>query len=245
MTEKTIFPLYLESALGRLDTAKTIHLENAGKLDETETAISRAREQKAELEQENGSSGSAWRDAFRAGGAVLTDELKNSHIERVARRELAQECDNLAEVLEYERDRLRGSCDGTARAYRQAHLDVLMQYAGHELEEALKKTCGALVRAMKLKILALDNPLANTTGHQGYVAPETAVMQEVKAWLEQQVSAHHIRLADEPVLYKTGLSSASLPHMEYGLADSPGKRKAYQEKLRQRGADLKARGLLS
>ena len=98
---------------------------------------------------------------------------------------------------------------------------------------------------MILKRLALDNPLANTTGHQGYVAPETAVMQGDKAWLEQQVRTHHIRHADEPVLYKTGLSSASLPHMEYGLADSPGKRKAYQDKLRQRGADLKARGLLS
>ncbi|WP_312632901.1 glyco3, capsid size determination Sid domain protein [Pseudescherichia sp.] len=70
-------------------------------------------------------------------------------------------------------------------------------------------------------------------------------MQEFKAWLEQQVSAYHIRLADEPMLYKIGLLSASLPHMKYGLADSLDKRKVHHEKLRQRGADLKARGLLS
>jgi hypothetical protein len=63
---------------------------------------------KNELEQENGTDSGAWRTAFRAGGAVITDELKQRHIERVTRRELAQECDNMAEVLSFELDSLRG-----------------------------------------------------------------------------------------------------------------------------------------
>jgi hypothetical protein len=62
---------------------------------------------KKELEQENGNDSGAWRAAFRAGGAVMTDELKQRHMERVARRELAQECDNMNEVLAFELDRLK------------------------------------------------------------------------------------------------------------------------------------------
>ncbi|STV96518.1 phage capsid and scaffold protein [Klebsiella michiganensis] len=45
---------------------------------------------------------------------MLTDELKSGHIERVARRELAQECDNLTEVLAFERDLLKVACNSTA-----------------------------------------------------------------------------------------------------------------------------------
>ncbi|ECI7225283.1 glycoprotein 3, partial [Salmonella enterica subsp. enterica] len=85
----------------------------------------------------------------------------------------------------------------------------------------------------------------NTTGHQGYTEPEKVVMQQVKDRLEQAVKGCNIRLTDEPVLFKTGLSTSTLPHMEYGVAATPGQRKVWQEKMREREADLKARGLLS
>ena len=111
---------------------------------------------------------------------MLTDELKQQHLVRVASRELAQECHRLAEVLAFDSDRLKASCDISARKYRQAHHNVLSEYAGKELDKALREACGALVRAMKLKMLALGNPLANTVGIQGYVEPDKAVMQEVK-----------------------------------------------------------------
>ncbi len=129
--------------------------------------------------------------------------------------------------------------------YRQAHHSVLSQYAEHELNTALRDTCSALVRAMKLNILVLNNPLANITGHQGYIEPEQTVMQQVKAWLELAVKGCNIRLTDEPVLFKTGLSASTLPHMEHDVAATPGQRKVWQEKMREREADLKARGLLS
>lgn len=121
---------------------------------------------------------------------------------------------------------------------------MLSEYAGKELDNALRQTCGALVRAMKLKMLALGNPLANTVGIQGYVEPDKAVMQEVKTWLERAVKDCHIRLVDEPVLFKAGLSAETLAHMNYGVAVTPGQRQAYFNKLREREADLKTRGLL-
>lgn len=147
-------------------------------------------------------------------------------------------------MLAYDSDRLKASCDITARKYRQAHHNVLSEYAGKELDNALRDTCGALVRAMKLKMLTLGNPLANTVGIQGYVEPDKAVMQEVQAWLKRAVNDCHIRLADEPVLFKTGLSAETLPHMDYGVAATNGQRQAFFNKLREREADLKARGLL-
>lgn len=240
----TTIPDYLKPAFQKLDAARAAHLENARQMDDTTTAMTRTKEQKAELEKASGSEASVWRTAFRAGGALLTDELKQQHLARVASRELAQECDRLAEVLAYDSDRLKASCDISAREYRQAHHNVLSGYAGKELDNALRDTCGALVRAMKLKMLTLGNPLANTVGIQGYVEPDKAVMQEVKTWLERAVKDCHIRLADEPVLFKAGLSAEKLAHMNYGVAVTNGQRQAYFNKLREREADLKARGLL-
>lgn len=245
MTQSAVIPDYLKPSMERLETAREAHLTNARRMDETTTAISQVQTQKNELEQENGNDSGAWRAAFRAGGAVITDELKQLHIARVARRELAKECDSMNEVLSFELDTLKGACDRTARAYRQAHHGVLSQYAEHELDVALRESCGALVRAMKLSILVKENPLANTIGHQGYVEPEHAIMHEVKTWLEQAVKSCNIRLTDEPVLFKTGLSASTLPHMDHDVAPTPVQRKVWQEKMREREADLKARGILS
>ncbi|HCN1534803.1 TPA: glycoprotein 3, partial [Escherichia coli] len=103
----------------------------------------------------------------------------------------------------------------------------------------------ALVRAMHLSILVQENPLANTTGHQGYVAPDKAVMQQVKSSLEQKIKQMQISLTGEPVLRLTGLSAATLPHMDYEVAGTPAQRKVWQDKIDQQGAELKARGLLS
>lgn len=100
MTQTAVIPDYLKPAMERLETARSAHLANASRMDETTTAISRANA-KNELEQENGNDSGAWRAAFRAGGAVITDELKQRHLARVARRELAQECDSMNEVLSF------------------------------------------------------------------------------------------------------------------------------------------------
>ncbi|HHL1960629.1 TPA: glycoprotein 3, partial [Klebsiella pneumoniae] len=125
MTDTPFIPDYLKPALERLAAARAAHLEQARRMEDTLTAITRAEEQKAALEQDNGSDTRTWRAAFRAGGAMLTDELKSGHIERVARRELAQECDNLTEVLAFERDQLKATCNSTAKTFRQAHHAVL------------------------------------------------------------------------------------------------------------------------
>ena len=244
MTDTPFIPDYLKPAFSRLDKAKATHTENARKLDETTTAIARTAEQKAGLEQESGSDMSEWRSAFRAAGSVLTDELRNRHLMRVASRELAQECDNLTEVLAFERDLLKVACNSTARAFRQAHHAVLSQYAKEELDRALNDTLGPLVRAMVLKADVMANPLANTIGHQGYTEPEKEVMHQVVTFLTRKVSDFSVTPADEPVLSLTGFPAVALPHMDHDAASTPGQLKVWQEKIRQREADLKARGLL-
>ncbi|HEI4578264.1 TPA: hypothetical protein SI919_005319, partial [Escherichia coli] len=107
MSDNTI-PEYLQPALAQLEKARAAHLENARLMDETITAIERAEQEKNALAQADGNDADDWRTAFRAAGGVLSDELKQRHIERVARRELVQEYDNLAVVLNFERERLKG-----------------------------------------------------------------------------------------------------------------------------------------
>lgn len=80
---------------------------------------------------------------------------------------------------------------------------------------------------------------------KGYVAPDKAVMQQVKSSLEQKIKQMQISLTGEPVLRLTGLSAATLPHMDYEVAGTPVQRKVWQDKIDQQGAELKARGLLS
>ncbi|HEJ1038490.1 TPA: hypothetical protein SLT50_005006, partial [Escherichia coli] len=84
MSDNTI-PEYLQSALAQLEKARAAHLENARLMDETVTAIERAEQEKNALAQADGNDADDWRTAFRAAGGVLSDELKQRHIERVAR----------------------------------------------------------------------------------------------------------------------------------------------------------------
>ncbi len=131
MSDNTI-PEYLQPALAQLEKARAAHLENARLMDETITAIQTGRgQEKNALTQADGNDADDWRTAFRAAGGVLSDELKQRHIERVARRELVQEYDNLAVVLNFECERLKGACDSTATAYRKAHHHLLSLYAEH------------------------------------------------------------------------------------------------------------------
>lgn len=97
---------------------------------------------------------------------------------------------------------------------------------------------------MVLKADVIANPLANPIGHQGYIEPEKEVMQQVATFLTGKVSAFSFTPADEPVLSLTGFPVVALPHIDDDAASTPGERKVWQEKMRQREADLKARGLL-
>ncbi len=165
---------------------------------------------------------------------------------RVASRDLAQECDALAGGLAFERDKLDGACGDSARAYRQAHERVLREYSSHELDRALRESCGAFVRAMKLKLMARSGALENEAAAAvGYEEPEKAIMNELAAWLKNAAQACHIRLNHEPVLYRTGLSAETLPHMDTTRASTPAARYKFHQEMRDREADLKARGLLS
>lgn len=76
--------------------------------------------------------------------------------------------------------------------------------------------------------------LANTTCLEGYVEPEQAIIQHLKAWLEQAVKDCNIRLTNESILFKTGLSASTLPHMNHDVATTPGQRKVWLEKMRER-----------
>ncbi len=84
------------------------------------------------------------------------------------------------------------------------------------------------------------------------------LLAEGGAWLAQsfrtlrgsltpKMKAEHSRriasreLADE---FNGRIPGVALPHIDHDAASTPGERKVWQEKMRQREADLKARGLL-
>ena len=70
-------------------------------------------------------------------------------------------------------------------------------------------------------------------------------MQQVKSSLEQKIKQMQISLTGEPVLRLTGLSAATLPHMDYEVAGTPAQRKVWQDKIRPAGRQSLRPGLLS
>ncbi|ACY86251.1 hypothetical protein ETAE_3420 [Edwardsiella piscicida] len=88
--QETAIPAVLDNAFQALENAKTHHLNNVHRMDEIQHAIEQAKQQKTRLEQTGLDDTQAWREQFLRNGAVLTDALKQQHMERVARRELMQ-----------------------------------------------------------------------------------------------------------------------------------------------------------
>lgn len=242
--QETAIPAVLDKAFQVLESAKTHHLDNVHRMDEIQHAIEQAKQQKTRLEQTGLDDTQAWREQFLRNGAVLTDALKQQHMERVARRELMQECENAAEVLAYELEQGKGTCCSSAKAYRDAHFSLLNDYVQREFETTLSQGAPALIRAIKLKIFALQQQRYRA-GHHDIESAEKEVLAEISRWLKVQVDQYEIRLNDEPVLYKIGLSPSPLPHMDYELAATPAQSMRFYEEMQQRKAQLQARGLIA
>jgi hypothetical protein len=81
MTQTAIIPDYLKPSIERLETARSAS-HQCPTYGRNHDGNPPGANPKNELEQENGTDSGAWRTAFRAGGAVITDELKQRHIAR-------------------------------------------------------------------------------------------------------------------------------------------------------------------
>ena len=217
------------------------HTANAGELDNIDTAINRAKEQKASTEAENQLSDTDWRARFLAARGEMTEELKNQQLHRLAQRELAQEYDGLLAQLEIEQLRQKAKCSASAKDCCDAHAGALRDYAEWEFNQALNSISTNLIRAIKLKRHMLDITTSEYKQGHAYQKPEKVVMDLITNNLREKADNYRFDMSNEPVLSSLGLNTPSLPHADFAPVSSPAKRTIFFRELKEKEDALKTR----
>ncbi|MEQ9997950.1 capsid size determination protein [Pectobacterium versatile] len=217
------------------------HTVNAGELDNIDTAIARAKEQKTNTEAENQLSDTDWRARFLAARGEMTEELKNQQLQRLAQRELAQEYDGLLAQLEIEQLRQKAKCYASAKDCCNAHASALRDYAEWEFNQALNTISANVIRAIKLKRHMLDITTSEFTQGLAYQNPEKVVMDLVTEKLKAKTNNYRFDMSNEPVLSSLGLNVPSLPHSDFEPVASPARRMKFFRELKEKEEALKTR----
>ncbi|MBA5205505.1 capsid size determination protein [Pectobacterium aroidearum] len=217
------------------------HTANAGELDNIDTAINRAKEQKANTEAENQLSDTDWRARFLAARGEMTAELKNQQLQRLAQRELAQEYDGLLAQLEIEQLRQKAKCSASAKDCCDAHASALRNYAEWEFNQALNSISTNLIRAIKLKLHMLDITTSEYKQGHAYQKPEKVVMDLITNNLREKADNYRFNMSNEAVLSSLGLNAPSLPHSYFEPVASPAQRMKFFRELKEKEDALKTR----
>ncbi|WP_323666401.1 capsid size determination protein [Pectobacterium punjabense] len=217
------------------------HTVNASELDNIDTAIARAKEQKTNTEAENQLSDTDWRARFLAARGEMTEELKNQQLQRLAQRELAQEYDGLLAQLDIEQLRQKAKCHASAKDCCNAHASALRDYAEWEFNQALNTISANVIRAIKLQRHMLDITTSEFTQGLAYQNPEKVVMDLVVEKLKAKTNNYRFDMSNEPVLSSLGLNVPSLPHSYFEPVASPARRMKFFNELKEKEEALKTR----
>ncbi|MGK7246614.1 hypothetical protein ACSPAH_16850 [Buttiauxella agrestis] len=175
---------------------------------------------------------------------MMTGELKQQHIERIANREMITELDSLIQELELDEEKHKIMCSSYGASLRGAHTNALVALADKELSQSLSALDG-VVRAVKLKRMALSAEQARAT-HNGRFSEyeidiDKSVYAEIRAFLEPRVTKYAFDMASEPELSVIGLSPELSKYMDETLA-SPVKRHVAFSEIKRKESLLKKKG---
>ena len=228
-----------EGAFQHFEQAKAAFAQEKQALDEIESSIARCAQEKETANSEIKENEESWRSRFRKSRGVMTDELKNAHSQRAVQQGLVKEFDDLIEELSVEKESAMLHCANAGDALISAHRSALNAYADHQWRLAINNLSPALVRAVKLKLLALSNVSYQETQSGHYVEPAKIISAEIGKALIVAARIGQLNMDAEPVLEKIGTHSPALPGVDVALLQSPIKRQLLARKLTERAASKK------
>lgn len=241
MENKTTKQQYVQQAIQHFCAVNKEHGQVVADMENIEASIASCREQKQHAEAQSQQDDNGWRELFRKARGVMTGELKQQHIERIANREMIAELDNLIQELELDEARQKIMCSGSGATLRKAHTHALGALADKELSQSLSALDG-VVRAVKLKRLALSAEQAETTSNGRFseyeIDIDKRVFAEIRSYLEPRVEKYTFDMAKEQELATIGLQPGLSKYMNDELA-SPVKRKVAYEEIRRKESQLK------
>ncbi|MCU1793230.1 capsid size determination protein [Pectobacterium polaris] len=241
--EKSVTPPdVLKKTADEYQKRRAEHFANASELDNIDTAIARAKEQKANTESENQLSDTDWRARFLAARGEMTEELKNQQLQRLAQRELAQEYDGLLAQLEIDQLKQKAKCHHSAKECRDAYKTALFQYANWEFNQAINNISEDLIRAIKLYRHMYDVTTSEFTEGLAYQNPDNRVMNQVIDHLMVKSNKYQFNMDNEPELSSLRLYQPALPHSDFPPVSTLCQNTKFWRELKEKEEALKTRG---
>ncbi|WP_405081086.1 capsid size determination protein [Pectobacterium versatile] len=241
-TDKPAVVDYVKKTADGYQKSRAEHFANVNDLDNINTAIERAKEQKANAEAENQLSDSDWRARFLAARGEMTEELKNQQLQRLAQRELAQEYDGLLAQLEIDQLKQKAKCHHSAKECWRDYNSALFQYADREFKQAMNNISEELIRAIKLYRHMYDVTTSEFTEGLAYQDPDKRVINQVIDYLMVKSNKYQFDMENEPELSSLRLYRPALPHSDFPPVSTPCQNMKFWRELKEKEEALKARG---
>lgn len=221
MTTTTSNSSDIDGYLNHFDAMKSAHTEAMLKLNDIGQALTRCKKDLEATQEKSKEDETSWRSRFRSLRGEITQEMKQEHTQRIVQRELAQEYSALIDEMELDQQFAMLSCCTSGKNYIRAYNDTFVAYAESQWNAAMRSLSPTLVRAIKLKRMALSIEGEGKSNQLGYVEPEQAIKQLLSEKLTDAAASAVIDIKGEPILEKIGLRRPALTGVDmkiFGLS---------------------------
>lgn len=217
---------------------KAAHTAQMLKLNDVNASITRCEKERSEAIESGKEAESDWRTRFRSLRGAITPEMRAQHSQRIASRELAEEFTALIGELDLDKQSEMLKAVATARSYVNAHHTAFTEYAESQWNAAMRNISPTLLRAIKLKHMALKLSDQGEYSSLTYEHPEVILSRLTGETLTKAAAGVQFDMEGEPVLSQIGLNRPALTGVDMRLYNSPGAvhklRHELKEKLAQK-----------
>ena len=217
MTTTTSNSSDIDGHLNHFDAMKTAHTQEMLKLNDIGQALARCKKDLEATQEKSKEDETSWRLRFRSLRGEMTNDMKQEHTQRLGQRGLAEEYRALIDELELDQQSAMLSCCDSGKNYIRAYNNAFVAYADSQWDAAMRSLSPTLVRAIKLKRMALSISGLGNENQPGYIEPETAIKQLLGGKLDHAAESAVIDIKGEPVLEKIGLNRPALTGVDMNL----------------------------
>jgi len=207
----------IASYLNHFDAMKSAHTGAMLKLNDIGQALTRCKKDLEATQEKSKEDETSWRSRFRSLRGEITNDMKQEHTQRIVQRELAQEYSALIDEMELDQQSAMLSCCTSGKNYINAYNTAFVAYADSQWNAAMRSLSPTLVRAIKLKRMALSISGSGQENQPGYIEPETAIKRLLGEKLTGAAESAVIDIKGEPVLEKIGLHRPALTGVDMNL----------------------------
>ncbi|WAT06449.1 hypothetical protein O1V64_10860 [Rouxiella badensis] len=207
----------LDGYLGHFEEMKSVHTQEMLKLNDIGQALARCKKDLEATQEKSKEDETSWRSRFRSLRGEITNDMKQEHTQRIVQRELAEEYRALIDELELDQQSAMLSCCTSGKNYINAYNTAFVAYADSQWNAAMRSLSPTLVRAIKLKRMALSISGLGNENQPGYIEPETAIKQLLGGKLAHAAESAVIDIKGEPVLERIGLRRPALTGVDMNV----------------------------